>query len=646
MGLRFFGAISLNLGLLLSVPAAPATAHPLSARSPSLLSVPKPHISARSPSLLSVPKPHISNTTPYSGEVQFIHVACPDISACWAIGNYDSDGYSEPVLASSSDAGAHWFFSGIPDAGALAYIFPHYQLAFEAIDCPSATTCVLLGQAVDANEYSSFVLVTQDAGSSWSIPALPSGGMGMVLTNLSCPSSSACLASGSTPSISTFATNSIIVGSTALSVSWSYRLAPAKTDNIYAISCPTPNLCLATATNSQSSSADLLLESSDGGNSWTETAHNLGELITCPTLQVCFSYTPNAGPTIYATTDGGTTWTNQTYPGATPPPGSYGQGIGGPTQIDCSSPTTCLAVGSLPASNIAFSPSGFAIVTTDGGSTWRQVPLPSWTTTLASVSCGSASSCVAVGFGTVLTSETSGNSWIWESAPCGAFTAGYSIIGADGSAYSFGEPYCGSEFEATSAPIVAAAAIPLTSTGMTAQQGGGYLMLASDGSVYADSGPSLSGTMVKGSPVGTLLSPAVGIAIGPSDGYWITTSNGTVYTYGPSFYGSPCDIFGSCSLSLNQPIVGMASTPDGKGYWLVASDGGIFSYGDAQFYGSTGNIQLNQPIVGMASTPDGKGYWLVASDGGIFSYGDAQFYGSTGGTLLNSSIVAIAAPSN
>ena len=28
---------------------------------------------------------------------------------------------------------------------------------------------------------------------------------------------------------------------------------------------------------------------------------------------------------------------------------------------------------------------------------------------------------------------------------------------------------------------------------------------------------------------------------------------------------------------------------------------------------------LNQPIVGMAATPDGKGYWLVASDGGIFS---------------------------
>ena len=60
-------------------------------------------------------------------------------------------------------------------------------------------------------------------------------------------------------------------------------------------------------------------------------------------------------------------------------------------------------------------------------------------------------------------------------------------------------------------------------------------------------------------------------------------------------------------MTLNKPIVGMASTPDGKGYWLVASDGGIFCYGDAQFYGSTGSIVLNKPVVGMAATPDGNG---------------------------------------
>ena len=44
-----------------------------------------------------------------------------------------------------------------------------------------------------------------------------------------------------------------------------------------------------------------------------------------------------------------------------------------------------------------------------------------------------------------------------------------------------------------------------------------------------------------------------------------------------------------------------------------------------------GRVPLNQPIVGMASTPDGKGYWLVASDGGVFAFGDAPFLGSMGG---------------
>ena len=81
----------------------------------------------------------------------------------------------------------------------------------------------------------------------------------------------------------------------------------------------------------------------------------------------------------------------------------------------------------------------------------------------------------------------------------------------------------------------------------------------------------------------------------------------------------------------------------GKGYWEVATDGGIFSFGNAAFYGSMGGKPLNQPIVGIAATPDGKGYWEVASDGGIFSFGNAAFYGSMGGKPLNQPIVGMAA---
>jgi hypothetical protein len=79
---------------------------------------------------------------------------------------------------------------------------------------------------------------------------------------------------------------------------------------------------------------------------------------------------------------------------------------------------------------------------------------------------------------------------------------------------------------------------------------------------------------------------------------------------------------------LNEPVVGMATTPDGRGYWEVASDGGVFTFGDAPFLGSMGGHPLNEPVVGMATTPDGRGYWEVASDGGIFTFGDARFFGS------------------
>jgi hypothetical protein len=136
----------------------------------------------------------------------------------------------------------------------------------------------------------------------------------------------------------------------------------------------------------------------------------------------------------------------------------------------------------------------------------------------------------------------------------------------------------------------------------------------------------------------TLNQPIVGMAKTPDGGgYWMVASDGGIFSFGDAaFYGS------TGAIHLNQPIVGMASTPDGGGYWLVASDGGIFSFGDAAFYGSTGAIHLNQPIVGMAATADGGGYWLVASDGGIFSFGDAVFHGSTGALHLNKPIVGMA----
>jgi hypothetical protein len=205
---------------------------------------------------------------------------------------------------------------------------------------------------------------------------------------------------------------------------------------------------------------------------------------------------------------------------------------------------------------------------------------------------------------------------------------GYTLVGAQGGAYTFGQSqFFGSLGDTTLAqPIVGAAEDPFLE---------GYWMVGQDGGVFAFGSSGYYGSLPA---QGIHVDDVVGMASTPPGlGYWIASSNGGVFSYGDAHF------FGSAGgLKLNSPIVGIAATPDGGGYWLVAADGGVFSYGDAQFFGSTGGTHLNAPIVGIASTPDGGGYWLVASDGGVFSYGDAQFYGSTGGTHLNAPVVGIA----
>jgi len=136
---------------------------------------------------------------------------------------------------------------------------------------------------------------------------------------------------------------------------------------------------------------------------------------------------------------------------------------------------------------------------------------------------------------------------------------------------------------------------------------------------------------------------AVFISPLPGGGYWELGSDGGVFSFGQApFEGS------TGGIKLDQPVVGMAPTPDGGGYWLVAKDGGIFAFGDANYYGSLPGLKVNvSNIVAMVPTFDGGGYWLVASDGGIFSFGDAKYFGSLPGLKVSvSNIVGIASTSD
>jgi hypothetical protein len=151
----------------------------------------------------------------------------------------------------------------------------------------------------------------------------------------------------------------------------------------------------------------------------------------------------------------------------------------------------------------------------------------------------------------------------------------------------------------------------------------------------AASSSTISGNSITVTPGGTAIFtvPAAG------KGYSMVGNDGGVFSFGNAgFYGS------EGGKKLNQPVVSMASTPDGGGYWLVAKDGGIFNFGDAGFYGSLPGLKVSvSDIVGIAPTADGGGYWLVAKDGGVFAFGDAGFFGSLPGLKVSvSNVVGIA----
>ena len=87
-----------------------------------------------------------------------------------------------------------------------------------------------------------------------------------------------------------------------------------------------------------------------------------------------------------------------------------------------------------------------------------------------------------------------------------------------------------------------------------------------------------------------------------NNGYWLASSDGSVYVFGVPFCGS----LPSEGKTPSAPIVGIAATPGGNGYWLVGSDGRIFNFGTAGFEGSMGAKPLNAPVVAITASTQGS----------------------------------------
>src|SRR5664280_836651 len=423
--------------------------------------------------------------------------------------------------------------------------------------------------------------------------------------------------------------------------------------------------------------------------------------VVCPSSSTCFAAGnlengSSSTAAMYATTNGGVSWVQQSVPPVSEPGNA---GILG--QVSCPSTTECFVTGGTVSAN-----SSFIDETHDGGSTWTSAPVSS-AFRYDGISCPAVSTCFAFANSSVtfLMSTTDGGASWTEGPPIrpnnafdldgqnsiactsvtSCFATGTEYLGGTdfepiiAMTSDAGQTWTGTAFPSPSYLLfnviscgsanfcvaVGSSGSPDSSITETTVNGGQswtqgtlptkYPEDASCGTpttctvVGWTNGNGTPGTIFATSDAGTSWQaesfPASGVnpldSVGCFQTFCVASGGEDSVFYTTT--GGNANFYGSMGgKSLNKPIVGMAVTPQG-GYYEVASDGGIFAFGPgANFYGSMGGQPLNKPIVGMAATPQG-GYYEVASDGGIFAFGPgANFYGSMGGKPLNKPIVGMA----
>jgi photosystem II stability/assembly factor-like uncharacterized protein len=317
-----------------------------------------------------------------------------------------------PVTLSTTDGGDAWTLSTLPsDVGSVG-----------VVSCPSATTCLVPASgSVDGQAH---MVLTSDLGSDWTDVVIPSPFTSF--SAVSCYTTSDCVAAGyiTTPF---GVTVGVFYYTTNGGTSWTDEENP---DAPQSVACGPGGLCAAAL----GFSAEAVLVSTTGGESWSSVAlpaltSSTGPLesetltnLSCPSSTACVGVgTAEFGEGVfdsavygvdYSTTDSGAVWTGRLLPiGVTP------------DSISCGSSTECVTVGYGPtfAGN-----EGTAFVTTDGGTVWSQTALPGPVANLDAVSCA-GSSCTAVGDNfageegepVILDSTDGGLAWASESIPSG-----------------------------------------------------------------------------------------------------------------------------------------------------------------------------------------------------------------------------------
>ncbi len=338
-------------------------------------------------------------------------VSCAGASACLAVGS-GVDLRADQIAIAQTWNGTSWAMTP------TARIRGSSASSFAAVSCTAANACTAVGFATNAAALT-LPLAERWNGSVWSVQAVPAG-RGGSLAGVSCSSATDCMAVGATSDSS---------GQTvALSERWdgtSWQIVPTPTvpDTVFvqlsAVSCTAPNAC--TAVGSTTVATFGALAERWNGTAWSlESTPAPGDGVegfltgvSCTSATSCEAGGDyiNAGfndATLAEHWDG-VSWSVQPTPN---PAGGFILQVSG---ISCSTPTACTIAG---WTNLG------ALVMRFNGSTWGMQPTPPpsgppfSTAMLNGVACPTSTVCKAVGsIDGTLAESWDGSHWTLQTSP-------------------------------------------------------------------------------------------------------------------------------------------------------------------------------------------------------------------------------------
>lgn len=212
-------------------------------------------------------------------------VSCPSPADCTAVGTTVSESGGIPLesLLVETFDGRSWRL--LPVSGPAGTVS-----ALNAVSCPSTSACVAVGDvAVAAHPTVTRPLVETMADGAWTTAALPSSGTGQgILYGVSCPAVGQCVAAGN--AVTGASTGAALVLSLSGS-DWSVdqsALGQSGDPSLTALGCADVDHCLVSGTALESAAKVLAQVDGAGWRSLTAPAFSDNvEGVTCPTDGMC-----------------------------------------------------------------------------------------------------------------------------------------------------------------------------------------------------------------------------------------------------------------------------------------------------------------------------------------------------------------------